>query len=322
MEKYIKEKTIWAEEDVSKMRLDVFVAKQFPKYSRAHIQRAIRAHEIVLNGKAIKPHARIKPGDEIKVKISEDSPVLPVAENLKIPVVFENKEYVVINKPAGIQVHPSKGIISGTVVNWLLHRYPEIQKVGETTKGNAPADMRPGVVHRLDKNTSGVMVIAKTQRAFRYFKKLFQKRLVEKAYVAVVRGVVSQDEGTISFPIARSRRSPTKQAAYTGSIIPSSARDALTHYRTVKRYKEVSVLEVSPKTGRMHQIRVHCAAIGHPVLGDTTYGSKRTRGANEPKRQLLHAKKISFVDPSGEKKVFLAPLPSDIKLFIRSLSAR
>jgi len=313
-------KKIRVEEGVQKMRLDVFVAKQFPNYSRAHIQRAIKSGDILLNGKAVKSHVHIKPGDEIEMKIVEDVPARADAENLKIPVLFENKEYIVINKPAGVQAHPSKGVTSGTVVNWLLYHCPAVRGVGDAIKDKKHENIRPGIVHRLDKNTSGVMVIAKTQKAFRYFKKLFQGRLVEKMYIAVVHGIVSKDEGAVSFPIGRSRRTPTRQAVFSGNAVPSSAREALTQYRVLKRYHDATLLEVAPKTGRMHQIRVHCAAIGHPVLGDTTYGSKRKKSADEPVRQLLHAKKLSFIDPNGDKKVFMAPIPRDIKQYIGSLS--
>lgn len=222
-------------------------------------------------------------------------------------VIYEDKHFLVINKPAGLQVHPAK-LAAGrsavrdaapTLVDWLLARYPEIRNVGDEPS------TRPGIVHRLDKETSGVMLIARDQKGFEYLKELFKKREIGKTYLAMVKGVPKKEEGTIDAPIGL-RNGTTKRTIRGGRM----AKEAVTEYKVVKALPDSrALLEVHPKTGRTHQIRVHLASIGHPIVGDTMYGGKaRTAGA-EAGRMMLHALSIEFTAPDGKRMRFEAESP-------------
>ncbi len=297
------------------LRLDVYLTTKVDYLSRSWIQKLIREEKVKLNDKPARSSQKLKAGDKVsggfdlppEISLEPDP-----APGKNIEVVFENDDFLVIDKPAGLVVHPSSATPSGTLVNWLIWKYPEIKNVGES-------ELRPGVVHRLDKDTSGLMVIAKNQNSFGWLKAAFQKREVRKRYYALVAGVLEKDEGIISYPIGRSSHDPTHQIAYLAkNKIPLSAKQAITEWRVVKRYAGFTFLELTPKTGRMHQLRVHLKAIGHPVAGDEKYGSRPLAPKNLG-RMFLHSFGLSFENPRGEKFSFSAPLPADLEIVLKNL---
>ena len=223
---------------------------------------------------------------------------------MDIEIIYSDEDLIVINKPPGISVHGGVRVEGPTVVDFLLPKFPEIKEVGEDP-------IRPGIVHRLDKNTSGVMVVARNQNVFFALKELFQKRLVEKKYRAICCGSFKEKQGTINFPIGRLVSNPLKRGVEQGSRKIRGAREAMTEFKVLKNGKDFSLLELKPKTGRMHQLRVHLAAIHHPVACDEMYGGKKVCCPSGAARQLLHASSISFSYPEGRKLEFEAEVPRD-----------
>jgi 23S rRNA pseudouridine1911/1915/1917 synthase len=297
------ERVVYLQVDEAGQRLDKYLAAALPGLSRSQVQRLIRDGRVTQDGTALKPGARVEPGMRVVVRIppapSED--VLPQA--IPLDVVYEDDDLLVINKPAGMVVHPSPGHEHGTLVNALLARYPDLM-VGEAG--------RPGVVHRLDRDTSGLLVIAKSEAALRHLRRQFKSRQVEKVYLALVRGHLPALEGIIEAPLARDPRRRQQIAVAAGG------REARTRYRLLEALGEYSLLEVRPETGRTHQIRVHLAWLGVPVAGDRVYG--RERLASQAKRDLglerqyLHAARLSFERPGGGGRLSLeAPLPDDLR---------
>jgi len=230
-------------------------------------------------------------------------------------IIYADDDMIVINKPSGISVHGGGLVAGATVVDFLLERFSEIAGVGEDP-------VRPGIVHRLDRDTSGVMVVARNQKSFLALKEIFQKRRVEKIYHAIVCGVPAKREGVIDFSIGRLASNPTMRAAAIGRTVVRGSRDALTHYRVLKADDAYSLVELRPKTGRMHQLRVHLKAIGHPIACDTKYGGKKVccpAVLQQAGRQLLHARSLSFSFPEGRRLFFEAEPPEDMTLAIRSI---
>lgn len=297
-------------------RLDVFLAVRFPDFSRAWIQKLIEKGNVRVG--------RRKPEKSYKLKVGENiffTPELPPEISLepdptldsKVQIVFENDDFLVIAKPAGLVVHPSSSTPKGTLVNWLLWKYPDIKTVGEDK-------LRPGIVHRLDKETSGLMVIAKNQKTFTWLKRQFQDRKVTKRYLALVVGEVEDESGEINWPIGRSKQDPTKQVVYKSRAAPESAREAVSYWRVIKRFPDYTYLEVVPTTGRMHQIRVHLKTIGHPVVGDLKYGDpSASSGPKHLGRMFLHASQLSFIGPTGERFSFSLPLPAELENALKNL---
>ncbi len=232
---------------------------------------------------------------------------------MNIEIIYQDKDLIAINKPSGLSVHgsltPDKSKEKeSTLVDFLLDKFPEVALVGDDPVG------RPGIVHRLDKNTSGVMVVARNQNAFLALKNLFQKRLVEKTYRAIVCGRVKKREGIISLPIGRLVNNPLKRGIEIGRSRIRGARDAVTHYHVRRATDEFSLLLLMPKTGRMHQLRVHMKAIGHPIACDRVYGGKNVCCPENTLRSLLHAQSLSFSFPEGRRLYFEADLPEDFAL--------
>ncbi len=228
-------------------------------------------------------------------------------------ILFENSAYLVINKPAGLVVHADGKTREATLVDWLMREYPEIENVGEPLiLTNGDIIKRPGIVHRLDRETSGVMIVAKTPAAFEYFKDAFKSRDIDKSYNAFVFGHVKEDEDTIDAAIARSKSDFRKWSAQLGAR--GEKRNAVTDYKVLKRFEvdgqKFTFLELSPKTGRTHQIRVHLKYLNHPIVGDELYGGKVYQGLGFG-RTALHARKIAFTDPDGAEQVFEAAWPDD-----------
>lgn len=310
------EKIIIEQKNIGK-RIDKFLAEEFFLYSRGEINKKIKKGDVLVNGKTIKPSYALEYGDEIMLENFSKEKEEGIFSNNDIPldVIFENEDIIVINKPAGIQVHPSHNERKKTLVNGLVARFPEIMDVHD---GSVDADLRPGIVHRLDKDTSGVMVIARNMKSFDALKESFKERHVEKKYVAIASGIFSEKEGVIEKPIARST-SYRKQVIARNNT-KTTIRSAMTSYKVRSEHGEYSVVDVFPKTGRMHQIRIHLASVGHPVVGDMVYGDKKSiTGKNGASRQLLHAESISFT-LFGEKYEFLAPLPKDFLDFLNDIN--
>ncbi len=224
----------------------------------------------------------------------------------KIKIIYEDKDVLVINKPAGLTIHAGVKT-EKTLVDWLLEKYPEIKNVGED-----PA--RPGIVHRLDKDTSGVMIVAKNQPAYDWLKNQFKNRLVKKTYIALVRGLVEKDFGTINLPISRSLKKRIRQTTKT----TAASRAAITEYKVIKRLQDLNLtlVEAYPFTGRMHQIRVHFKSINHPLAGDKIYTTKKYKDFEKFPRLMLHAQKLKIVLPGSIEKIFEAELPEDFKNYI------
>lgn len=303
-------------------RLDTFLAhsSHFEKeigasIGRTSIVRGIKRGGIERRSKPIlKPSTPVFPGESLLIlpeRFREESRIIMPHQNLSFPILYEDEHLIVINKPAGIETHPSVHEHSKTVVNWLLARFPEVAGIGD-------AD-RPGIVHRLDKETSGLLVIARTERAFTELKLLFKNRRVTKRYLAFVFGTPSESTGVITAPIARSVRGDRQAVAQEGRRTKGTIRPAETRYTVLTRFGETALIEAEPKTGRTHQIRVHLASGGHPVLGDRLYGSRESRRYSREhgvERHLLHATYLSFCLFRKERRFECAP-PED---FARLLS--
>lgn len=223
-------------------------------------------------------------------------------------IIFEDKDILVIDKPAGLTVHPLKPEQPNTLVNQILAYCPEIKKVGDDV-------LRPGIVHRLDKDTSGLIIVAKNQTAFEHLKKQFQERKVIKKYLALVMGQVKDEKGVIAKAISLSRKDHRKRSA----LFDDKSKKAWTEYKVLKRFKEYTLLEVYPKTGRTHQIRVHLASIGHPIVGDKQYRFKRQNWPANLERQFLHAAYLKLTLPDGKIREFKSELPQDLEKVLENL---
>ena len=228
-------------------------------------------------------------------------------------IIYEDKNFIVVNKPAGLPVHAGGAVKGETLVGWLVKKYPEIKSVGDDPK------IRPGIVHRLDKETSGVMVVARTQESFEALKHLFKTRQVAKKYFALVKGRIAKKSGVIELPIGTLKTHGVKRTVFAKHA--KNIKAAVTAFRVLERFPDSTLVEVLPKTGRMHQIRVHFAAIGHPVLGDRLYGGAAAREAGLS-RQFLHASSLSFSYPEGRRFTFEASLPEDLKEILKGLRKR
>ena len=301
-------------------RLDKFLAARLPIFSRTRLQEFIRAGDVLVNGKVIaKSGFSLKKGDvvfmpEEKTAVIEKEFIIEPESGIPLDIVYEDKDIAVINKQAGLIVHPTPRQQRHTLANALVAHYPKITGVGESP-------LRPGIVHRLDRDTSGLMVIAKNQKAFLFLKNQFVGRTISKTYVALVEGIPDKKEGIIKFQIRPSRSNRLKKVAVKTLDMSGkkSVRTAETYYKVREAVGgEYSLIEAMPKTGRTHQIRVHLSAIGHPVVGDSMYGAKKTVA----KRQMLHAYRLEFTAPNGRRLKLEAPMPEDMSSLIFSLGQR
>lgn len=279
-------------------RLDRFVAAALPELSRTEVQRLIKAGLITVDGKPARASYRIVPGDSVIVTIPAPQPQSIDAESIPLDVIYEDADLVAINKPAGMVVHPAAGNRSGTVVNAALARWPEMRRI--------TGEERAGVVHRLDKDTSGVLVLAKTPAALKSLQQQFKQRTVHKRYIALVEGVPESSSGLIEAAIGRSTRQRKLMA------VVRDGRPAVTRYNVIEHLGDYALLSVEPHTGRTHQIRVHLAWLGHPIVGDTVYGRRKQR--IRMKRLFLHAAELQVDSPStGARLTFSAPLPGALE---------
>lgn len=282
-------------------RLDKFLVAQMPEFSRSRLQGLIRDGFVTINGvMATKPGLPLEDEQEIEVRVPPPEPSGLVAEEIPLQIVFENDDLIVVNKPAGMVVHPAAGHASGTLVNAALAHDPDLEGVG--------GEQRPGVVHRLDKDTSGLIVIAKNDTAHRWLQDQFRLRKVEKVYLALVDGAPPTPTGRVEAPIGRDP-AHRKQMA----IVPiTRGREAVSEYRTLEKFPQHTLLEVHPYTGRTHQIRLHMTFLGCPIVGDTLYGHRHPSLPID--RQFLHAARLTIQLP-GETapRTFTAPLPLDLE---------
>ena len=305
-------------------RIDTFVASRLAHTSRSQIRRAIESGDITVSFHPVKPSYCVRPGDEIQVELTCPAPLEAAPEPIPLEIIYEDEEIIVINKPAGMVTHPGAGVKSGTLANALVYHFNQISHQPPRRGGAS----RPGIVHRLDVGTSGLIVVAKTDRAHIRLAEQFEARTVYKSYQALVYGNVKENEGLIDLPIGRDPRGRVKM-----SVRPAGeGRPALTIYRVLERFEEFTLLAVEIKTGRTHQIRVHLAHINHPVAGDSTYGGGRANtiknaqvraAINRLGRPFLHAAHLTIEHPvSGEEMKFTAPLPDELQYFLELLNLK
>jgi 23S rRNA pseudouridine1911/1915/1917 synthase len=296
------ERYVFSAED-SGGRLDKFVGESCPGLSRTHSQKLITEGYITVNGQPAKSSLKLNAGDKVEVTIPPEPPARLAPENIPLDILFEDKDVLVINKPAGMAVHPAPGSPAHTLVNAVLAYLPGLADDEDT--------LRPGIVHRLDKDTSGLLLVAKNRVAQAYLSDQFKSRAVSKKYIVLVKGKLTPEQGIIEAAIGRDPRHRQRMA------VVSRGREARTDYRVLKYIGNYSLLEIKPETGRTHQIRVHLAAIGFPVVGDSQYGVKSPHLS----RQFLHSAGLRFKLPStGEYVEFESPLPSDLEQALREIS--
>jgi len=282
-------------------RLDHYLQERLPQFSRSRLQSWIKEGQVLVNGSAAKPSLVLRGGESVEVSPVESPPLLAAPEDLPLEILYQDAAVIAINKPAGLVVHAGAGARSGTLVNRLVHHFSALSQVG--------GDLRPGIVHRLDKGTSGVLLVARNDAAHRALAGQFAGRTVEKTYLALVHGKVRNEQGRMTTPIARD---PVRRIRMTSKL--GTGRSALTEYRVLRRFEKFTYLEVRIGTGRTHQIRVHLASIGHPVAGDKLYG------APPAERIFLHAWRIAFTSPATDRREIVeAPFPEDLTQWLASL---
>lgn len=296
------------EEHEVNQRIDVYLANEFVDYSRSFIQKLIDSKKVIVNNKIAKSNYKVKLNDVISVEIPEPQKIEIAAENIPLNILYEDSEIIVINKPQDMVVHPACGHYSGTLVNALLYH------CGNNLSA-INGMIRPGIVHRIDKNTSGVLVIAKTNNAHQKLALQLKDHSITRKYNAIVFNNLKNDTGTVDAKIGRHHTDRKKM-----SVTNKNSRTAITHYKVIERFGKYTFVELQLETGRTHQIRVHMSYIGNPILGDTTYGPK-----NQPFKldgQILHAKVLGFIHPlSGKYMEFEAELPDYFKTILTKLRA-
>jgi 23S rRNA pseudouridine1911/1915/1917 synthase len=310
-------------------RLDRWLAAQCPQLSRARLQQLIEAGLVQVNGAAAKASQKLRGGEHVMVEARPRPPLRAEAESIPLDIRYEDEDLLIVNKPAGMSVHAGAGNSRGTLVNALLGRGQSLSRSG--ISGNDQDALRPGIVHRLDKETSGLMVIAKNDVAHAKLAESFRTRTVKKSYLALVEGGLEKTSGTIAFPIGRDPVRRTRMRAFPAAAKsanrarPGATREALTEWRVLADFGPATLLLVQLHTGRTHQIRVHLSAIGHPLVGDALYGAAENLRVGKSElpvfgRQFLHAAKLGFPHPrSGQWIEVSAPLPGDLRQFLEIL---
>jgi len=283
-------------------RIDRVLHDRLPQYSRSRIQQWIRGGRVLVNGAPARASYTVRGGESVQVEPAEPPPLRAEPEEIPLAILYEDDDVVAVDKPAGMVVHAGAGVHSGTLVNALLHRFGALSRVG--------GELRPGIVHRLDRYTSGVILVAKNDAAHQKLAAQFSGRRVEKVYLALVHGAVKQESGVVDKPVARD---PIHRTRMTARL--RDGRPAHTEYRVAARLPGFTFLEVKIGTGRTHQIRVHLASIGHPVVGDKLYGAPAQVPGRPPlARYFLHAHRIRFIRPSdGEPVSVVSPLPPELE---------
>ena len=314
-----KTSPIIVDETAVDQRLDRFLVVKTGQ-TRSQIQKQIKAGTVTVNGATAAVHRFLKEGD--KIKISNQKSVISNEEKQTAPsslpithysysLIAATPDYLIIDKPAGLVVHPDSKYRGDTLIEQITRRYPAIKKIGDDPD-------RPGVVHRLDRDVSGVMIIARTAKMFDHLKRQFAERLMKKEYIALVIGRLTPDQGTVTFPISRSI-DRTKMAAHAGNH--DGGQMAITDYEVTHYYPNATLLTVWPKTGRTHQIRVHLKALGHPIVGDTLYTIKKQKPPRHPlDRVWLHAHRLGFTDRAGQWQEYVSPLPTVLTDYLKKLN--
>ncbi len=285
-------------------RIDSYLSNKV-EMSRVTIQRLVKEEKILVNDKTIKASYKVQQGDIIIVNEDEPKETTIKAQDIPVEIIYEDSDIIVVNKPKGMVVHPANGNPDGTLVNSLM-------AICKNSLSGIGGEIRPGIVHRLDKDTSGILIVAKNDKAHINLSEQIKNHEAKKTYIALVRGIVKENEATINMPIGRSTKDRKKMA------VVRTGKEAITHFKVIKRYHNYTLLEIKIETGRTHQIRVHLSQIGYPIVGDTTYSN----GKNEwgIKGQCLHAKSLKFVHPITKKEMFLeAKMPEYFEKIIEEL---
>lgn len=291
-------------EEISPRRLDVYLNEKFSEWSRSHVQKLIADGLVTVDGAQVKASLKLKGGEEIFIAQVDAAEVEYLPEDLPLDILYEDAELIVVNKARGMTVHPADTVHSGTLVNALLHHCKDLSGINGVK--------RPGIVHRLDKDTSGVMVVAKTDAAHLSLAAQIQSKTATRTYLAIVHGVLKDDAGIISGAIGRDKVDRKKMA------ITPDGKSAVTEFRVLERFENFSFVECKLQTGRTHQIRVHMSAIGHPLLGDTKYTARKN--FFDIKGQALHSHTLSLTHPTTNARMnFTAPLPDDMKKILHKL---
>ena len=289
-------------------RIDAYLSERMDDLSRVAIQRLVSNGKIWVNGKKVKTSYKVQTGDKIQIEEEKPVEISLKAENIPLDVIYEDADIIVINKPKGMVVHPANGNPDGTLVNAVM-------AICKDSLSGIGGEIRPGIVHRLDKDTSGIIVVAKNDKAHINLSEQIKNHEVKKTYIALVRGIVKENEATINMPIGRSEKDRKKMA------VKRNGKKAITHFKVLQRYDNYTLLEVNIETGRTHQIRVHLSQIGYPVIGDEVYSN----GKNEwnEKGQCLHAKSLEFIHPTTGKNMYLeAELPEYFQKILKELEPR
>lgn len=288
-------------------RLDVYCSEQVPEIGRTFIQKLIKDGKVQVNGKKAKASYKVKNNDQINLEIEPPKEISAEPQDIPLDIVYEDSDLIVVNKPQGLVVHPAPGTPDGTLVNALLFHTKDLSGIG--------GELRPGIVHRIDKDTSGLLVVAKNDKAHHFLSSLLEKHDIEREYVALVKGLVENNSGTINMPIGRDPKDRKKRA-----VTNINSKEAITHFKVLKRYQDgYTLCKFNLETGRTHQIRVHMKEIGHPIVGDPVYGGDRGIPF-ETNGQLLHARKLGFIHPeSGEKLLFEAEIPEHFQKVLDQL---
>ncbi|AMM97197.1 RluA family pseudouridine synthase [Bacillus pumilus] len=291
-------------EEQTSERLDKFLSTTEPEWSRTQVQQWVKDGLIEVNGKQVKANYKVQAGDQIKVEIPEPEALDVEAEAMDLDIYYEDADVLVVNKPRGMVVHPAPGHVSGTLVNGLMAHCTDLSGINGV--------MRPGIVHRIDKDTSGLLMVAKNDMAHESLVNQLVAKTVTRKYTAVVHGIIQHDTGTIDAPIGRDKKDRQSM-----TVTKESSKQAVTHFDVIERFEDFTVVECRLETGRTHQIRVHMKYIGYPLAGDPKYGPRKTVDFNG---QLLHAGVLGFDHPrTGEYIEFTAPVPADMQAFINSL---
>ncbi|KEI78438.1 pseudouridine synthase [Clostridium botulinum A2 117] len=296
--------SLQVEKEFDNVRLDLYLSKIFEDKSRSYLQGIINEGNVLVNNKEKKRNYKLKVGDNIEVNIPEPKLLQIEPEDIKLDIIYEDKDVIVVNKPQEMVVHPAPGVYSGTLVNALLHHCKDLSGINGVA--------RPGIVHRIDKDTSGILVVAKNDISHNNLAAQFKEHSISRVYMALVEGIIKDEQGTIEAPIGRHPVDRIKMA------VVKDGRHAVTHYKVIERFKNHTLVECRLETGRTHQIRVHMSHIMHPLVGDPVYGYKKQRF--NLKGQMLHAKLLGFIHPTTRQYVeFESELPEYFKKIIKIL---
>lgn len=298
-------KNVIVNENDKGKRLDIYIAENFNELSRTMIKKLIESNNVLVNDKSEKVSYKVQANDNISIDVPEAKETKLKAQEIPLDIIYEDSDIIVVNKPKGMVVHPANGNPDGTLVNAIL-------SICKNSLSGIGGELRPGIVHRLDKDTSGLIIVAKNDKAHINMSEQIKERNVKKTYIALVRGNVPEEEATINMPIGRSTKDRKKMA------VTKNGKQAITHFKVLKKYSKYTLLEIKIETGRTHQIRVHMAEIGYPVVGDAVYSNGKNEFGIEG--QMLHAYKLEFMHPITNKHMELtAPLPQYFEEILKKL---